>query len=45
MSFNQNNFLLQSEISQNLYAKIATLPIEDFHCHLSPKEIYEDKPF
>ena len=27
----------------NLYAK--NMPIVDFHCHLSPKEIYENKQF
>ena len=28
-----------------LYQSVCTLPIYDCHCHLSPKEIWEDKPF
>lgn len=28
-----------------MYNKICDLPIIDYHCHLSPKEIYEDVPF
>lgn len=28
-----------------LYEKVKDLPIIDYHCHLSPEEIYSDKPF
>lgn len=31
--------------ANNLYSKSKNLPIVDYHCHLSPKEIFEDKPF
>ena len=41
-----NNFMLNSETSKLLYNNIAkNAPIYDFHCHLSSKEIYEDKVF
>lgn len=45
MGFMQDDFLLQNEFSIALYKEISTLPIIDFHCHLSPREIYEDKDF
>ncbi len=44
--FLNDNFLLKTEIAQKLfhdYAKI--MPIIDYHCHLDPKEIYENKNF
>ena len=42
----KNDLLLgNSAASRVLYEKIRTLPIVDYHCHLSPKEIWEDKPF
>ena len=41
-----DNFLLFSDTARHLYHDIAaTLPIIDYHCHLSPKEIAEDKRF
>ena len=41
--FNDENFLLNSETAIHLYHDYAKkLPIIDYHCHLSPKEIYED---
>ena len=40
------NFLLKTRIARKLYNKFAQkLPIFDYHCHLSEKEILEDKPF
>lgn len=43
--FLDENFLLQSEPAQILYHKYAeNQPIFDFHNHLSPQEIYENKP-
>ena len=44
--FMDDNFLLSNETAINLfhnYAKI--MPIMDYHCHLNPKEIYENKKF
>ncbi|MCM3609939.1 glucuronate isomerase [Planococcus sp. MERTA32b] len=40
------NFLLENETAIRLYHDYAKdLPIIDYHCHLSPKEIYENKKF
>ena len=40
------DFLLSSETAQKLYFDFAKRqPIIDYHCHVSPKEIYEDKRF
>ena len=41
-----DNFLLNSELAAELYHKYAKeQPIFDYHCHLSPKEIAEDKKY
>lgn len=45
MSFMDNNFLLNTESAKELYKVAEKQPISDFHCHLDPKEIFEDKPF
>ena len=37
--------VLTSDFARRIYAQVRDLPIIDYHCHLSPKEIYEDKPF
>ncbi|MCR4953073.1 MAG: glucuronate isomerase [Treponema sp.] len=43
--FLDENFILQSEPAQILYHKYAeSEPIFDFHNHLSPQEIFENKP-
>lgn len=40
------DFLLTNEVSKKLYHSYAEkMPIIDYHCHISPKEIYEDKAF
>ena len=40
------DFLIDNEIGQVLFDKHAKdMPIFDFHCHLVPQEIYEDKKF
>jgi glucuronate isomerase len=45
-SFIHDDFLLQSEVAKKLYHNHAKkMPIIDYHCHLDPKEIYEDKKF
>jgi len=44
--FMDKNFLLNSEVAVDLYDHYAKdMAIIDYHCHLSPKEIYENKPF
>lgn len=41
-----DDFLLDTEAARHLYHNhAAVLPIIDYHCHLSPKMIAEDKPF
>ncbi|MGM9637670.1 MAG: glucuronate isomerase [Eubacteriales bacterium] len=41
----EERYLIHSESGRSLYREVKDLPICDYHCHLSPKEIYEDKPF
>lgn len=41
----QNNYLLENSAAVELYKSVKDLPIYDYHCHLSPKEIWEDLPF
>ena len=46
MPFLTENFLLQNETAQILYHQYAKkMPIYDYHCHLDPKEIYENRRF
>lgn len=41
--FNGKNFLLTTSTAKHLYHDYAKeLPIIDYHCHLVPKEIYDD---
>lgn len=41
--FMDDDFLLHNEYSKELYHNYAKdMPIFDYHCHLDPKEIYED---
>ena len=43
MAFMDKDFLLNTEIAKKLYHETAAkCPIIDYHCHISPKEIYED---
>ena len=44
--FMDDNFLLQTEAAQQLYHNYAeNMPILDYHCHINPQEIYEDRQF
>lgn len=43
--FMDESFLLTSKTAEKLYRDSAHLPIIDYHCHISPKEIAEDKSF
>ena len=42
--FMDEDFLLSSDISKKLFAIASKEPIFDYHCHLSPKKIFENKP-
>lgn len=45
-AFMDEQFLLNTETAVTLYEQYAkSMPIIDYHCHLDPKAIYEDKPF
>ncbi|ANF98465.1 glucuronate isomerase [Paenibacillus bovis] len=45
-TFLDENFLLNSETAIQLYHGTAKeMPIIDYHCHLSPQEIFENKTF
>ncbi len=44
--FNDNNFMLQSSTAERLYHDYAAeLPIIDYHCHLPPRDVAEDRQF
>lgn len=44
--FLDDNFLLYNDAARHLYHNYAEkLPIIDYHCHVSPKEIAEDKRY
>lgn len=43
--FMSSNFLLKNSVAKDLYDSVKDLPIYDYHCHLSEKEIYEDRRF
>lgn len=44
--FINDDFLLNNRVAKQLFVQHAShLPIIDYHCHLDPKEIYENKQF
>ena len=44
--FMDENFLLSNQTAIDLYHNYAKdMPIIDYHCHINPKEIYENKKF
>ena len=44
--FMDENFLLRNEPARRLYHDYAAgMPIMDYHCHLNPQEIYENRKF
>ena len=45
MSFINDNFMLKNESAKKLYSMVKDLPIIDYHCHLSPKQIAENYQF
>lgn len=45
-AFMDQDFLLSTETAKKLYHEYAAvMPILDYHCHLSPQELYEDRKF
>lgn len=45
MVFNDKKFMLTTQAAQKLYDIAEKQPIFDFHCHLDPKDIFEDKVY
>ena len=46
MGFLNDDFLLKTETARILYKNYAEkMPIVDYHCHINPQEIYEDRKF
>ena len=45
MSFINEDFMLKNETAKKLYKMVENLPIIDYHCHLSAKEIAENRRF
>ena len=45
-AFMDKDFLLETETARHLFHDYAEkLPLVDYHCHLNPQEIYEDRRF
>lgn len=45
-AFMDKDFLLETETAQKLYHEYAAkMPILDYHCHINPQEIAEDRKF
>ncbi len=45
-AFMDQDFLLESDTARHLFHDYAErLPIVDYHCHISPREIYENRRF
>ena len=44
--FMNKDFMLYNDVAKHLFHDYAeNLPIIDYHCHISPKEIYEDRRY
>ena len=45
-AFMDDDFLLQTDVAKKLYHEYAEkMPILDYHCHINPREIAEDRQF
>lgn len=45
-AFMDNDFLLSNDTAKTLYHDYAAkMPVLDYHCHINPQEIYEDRKF
>ena len=45
-AFMDKDFLLSTETAKKLYHEYAAvMPVLDYHCHINPQEIYEDRKF
>lgn len=47
-AFMDKDFLLNTDTAKRLYtsyADMSKIPVVDYHCHINPKEIYEDRQY
>ncbi len=45
-AFMDKDFLLETDTAKHLYHDFAaSMPLVDYHCHISPREIYENRRF
>ena len=44
MKFLTEKFLLSNDVAVDLFRKVKALPIVDYHNHLDPSAIAEDRP-
>ena len=45
-NFMDKDFLLETDTAKHLFHDYAeSMPLADYHCHLNPREIYEDRRF
>ena len=47
-AFMDKDFLLETETAKKLYHEFSAptvTPVIDYHCHINPKEIWEDRKF
>ncbi len=45
MGIINDGFLLKSDTAKRLYEAAKDMPIIDYHCHIDPREIYENRRF
>lgn len=45
MGIINDGFLLKSDTAKRLYEAAKDMPIIDYHCHIEPREIYENRRF
>lgn len=41
----RDDYMLHGATAKTLYSEYGDLPVVDYHCHLSPEEMYRDEPF
>ena len=47
-AFMDKDFLLNTDTAKRLYtsyADMSKIPVVDYHCHINPKEIYEERQY
>ena len=44
-AFMREDFLLPNDTARELFQQVKDLPILDYHCHINPREIWEDRRF